>query len=106
MSASTTVTQELVNKGFLVILLGVQDVVGKHGMSTLLRQASLAQYIGNCPPSDMEHGGHQLRYMTQINQARFEVYGRRGARAILQRVGRERWRNAIGENAALAHATK
>lgn len=102
MSEST----ELVNKGFLVILLGVEDVVGKHGMAAILRQANLSQYIGHYPPSDLAYGGHQLAYMSQLNHALFDIYGRRGARAILTRVGRERWKNAVSENGVLASATK
>ena len=97
---------ELVNKGFLVVLLGVEDVVGHKGMASLLRQANLPQYIDYYPPSDTEYGGHQVRYMSQLNRALFDVYGMRGARAILQRVGRERWKNAVAENGALASATK
>lgn len=97
---------ELVNKGFLVILNGVEDVVGKGGMAALLRMANLSQYIGHYPPSDMEYGGHQVRYMSQINHALFDLYGVRGARAILQRVGRSRWKNAVEENGPLATATK
>ncbi len=101
-----TESKQLVNKGFLVILLGVEDVVGKRGMSAILRQAKLPQYIGNYPPSDDNKGGHELRYMSQINRALFDIYGARGARAILQRVGRERWQNAVKENGRLATATK
>lgn len=97
---------ELVNKGFLVILRGVEDVVGKRGMAGLLRQADLAQYVDHYPPSNEEYGGHQLVYMSRINHALFDIYGARGARAILQRVGRERWKNAVEENGALATATK
>ncbi len=97
---------ELVNKGFLVVLLGVEDVVGKRGMSALLRQADLSQYVDHYPPSDTEYGGHKVEYMSRINRALFDVYGARGARAILQRVGRERWKNAVEENGALASATK
>jgi predicted hydrocarbon binding protein len=97
---------ELANKAFRVILLAVEDVVGKNGTSAILRQANLAQYIDNYPPSNMEHGGHQLRYMSQINRALFDVYGRRGARAILQRSGKSRARDAIAENGVVASATK
>jgi predicted hydrocarbon binding protein len=44
--------------------------------------------------------------MSQVNRALFEVYGRRGARAILQRAGRSRALAAIDENGAVAGATK
>lgn len=97
---------ELVNKGFLVILAGVEDVVGKNGMAALLRQAKLPQYINNYPPSNTAYGGHHVVYMSQINRALFDIYGMRGARAILQRVGRSRWKSAVEENGPLAGATK
>jgi predicted hydrocarbon binding protein len=97
---------ELANKAFRVILLAVEDVVGKNGTSAILRQANLAQYIDNYPPSNMEHGGHKLEYMSRINRALFDVYGRRGARAILQRSGKSRALDAIAENGVVANATK
>ena len=97
---------ELVNKAFRVILLAIDDVVGPHGTAAILRQAGLAQYIDNYPPSDSAYGGHQLRYMSQINRALFDIYGRRGARAILQREGRGRARNGIEENGRVAGAPK
>ena len=97
---------ELANKAFRVILLAVEDVVGKHGTATVLRQANLPQYIDYCPPSNMERGGHRLEYLSRINRALFDIYGRRGARAILQRSGRSRAADAIAENGVLANATK
>jgi predicted hydrocarbon binding protein len=97
---------ELANKAFRVILLAVEDVVGTRGTGIILRQAGLAQYINNYPPSDTKRGGHQLRYMSQINRALFDIYGRRGARAILRRSGRSRALDAIAENGLLANATK
>lgn len=97
---------ELVNKAFRVILEAVEDVVGKRGVDTLLRQAGLPQYINNFPPSNNELGGHRLVYMTQINHALFDVYGKRGARAILMRTGKSRAADGIAENGMVANATK
>lgn len=97
---------ELANKAFRVILLAVEDVVGKRGTESLLRQAGLPQYINHFPPSDNERGGHSLRYMSQINRALFDVYGKRGARAILIRSGKSRAQDAIAENGMIANATK
>jgi len=98
--------RELVNRAFRVILLGIEEVVGKNGMSAVLRTANLAQYIDNYPPSNTERGGHPLHYMSDINRALYEIYGMRGARAILYRVGRGRAKKAIEENATFANAVK
>jgi predicted hydrocarbon binding protein len=89
-----------------VVLLGVEDVVGRNGMSAILRGANLPQYIDNYPPSNTEYGGHQLRFMAQVNHALYDIYGARGARAILNRIGRGRAKNAIEENATFANAVK
>ena len=97
---------EIVNKAFRVVLVAVEDVVGKRGTESLLRQAGLPQYINNFPPSNNECGGHWLRYMTQVNHALFDVYGKRGARAILYRSGNSRALDAIAENGMVANATK
>ncbi len=97
---------ELVNKAFRVFLLGVEDVVGKNAMSMMLRQAGLPQYVDHYPPSNMERNGHKLVYLAQINKALLGVYGMRGLRAILQRVGRIEAQHALSENAAVANATK
>jgi hypothetical protein len=97
---------EIVNMEFREILLAIQDVVGKHGTDTILRHAKLGQYVDNFPPSDLERGGHQLRYLTQINRALFDVFGPPGARAIMSRVGRVRATSVIEEYALLASTTK
>lgn len=97
---------EIVNKAFRVVLVAVEDVVGKRGTESLLHQAGLPQYINNLPPSNNECGGHLLRYMTRVNRALFDVYGKRGARAILYRSGNSRALDAIAENGFVANATK
>ncbi len=97
---------ELVNKAFRVFLLGIEDVVGKNAMALMLREAGLSQYVNHYPPSNMDRGGHKLVYLAQINRALLDVYGLRGLRAILQRVGRTEAQHALSENAAVANATK
>lgn len=76
------------SKSFRALLLGVEDVVGKSAMDGLLRQAQLVQYINNYPPATGDHGGHLQKYVSQLNRVLFDIYGARGSRAILQRVGR------------------
>lgn len=94
------------NRAFRVILLGVEDVVGKHGMAAILRTAKLPQYIDNYPPSDTDTSGHAVHFMSDINRALYDIYGARGARAILNRIGRGRAKSAIEENATFANAVK
>ncbi len=96
----------VMNKAFRTILLGIEDVIGNHGMAALLQQANLPQYISNYPPSTTECNGHKLYYIGKLNQALFSIYGARGSRAILQRVGRGQAKAGLEENATVAHAAK
>lgn len=96
---------EMTNRAFRTVLLGVEEIAGNRGMAGLLRQANLAQYINNYPPSNLEYGGHLLEYVAQLNRALFDIYGARGARAILRRVGLEQAKNALRENVIVTNAT-
>jgi predicted hydrocarbon binding protein len=75
-------------------------------MAAILRTAKLPQYIDNYPPGDTETSGHAVHFMSDINRALYDIYGARGARAILNRIGRGRAKNAIEENATFANAVK
>jgi predicted hydrocarbon binding protein len=97
---------EYANKIFRAMLLGLEDTLGKNGTVTVLRQANLPQYVDAYPPDNMERGGHRLFYLAQINKVVFNIYGARGARAILARLGRKQARNGIEANPTLANATK
>jgi predicted hydrocarbon binding protein len=91
---------QVANKAFRAFLLGIADVLGKHGVEAVLHRANLPQYINNYPPSTMERSGHSIRF-SQIAQAVYDVYGARGSRAIMQRVGRSQAEIGLQENAAL-----
>ncbi len=97
---------ELANKAFRAILLGLEEVIGKRGMTAILRQAGLDLYIDNYPPSTMDRGGHLACYVGHLNRTLYDIYGMRGSRAILHRIGRGEAVNGINENRALANATK
>ncbi len=101
-------TQEpqVVDKAFRAILIGLEEVVGRNGVSSLLRQAHLPQYINNYPSSTMERHGHLVQYVAQINRALYDLYGARGSRAILRRLGRSEALSGLAENAAIANAAK
>ena len=96
---------EMTNRAFRTVLLGVEEIAGNRGMAGLLRQANLAQYINHYPPSDLEYGGHLLSYVSQLNRALFDLYGARGARAIMRRVGLEQAKSALHENVVVTNAT-
>ncbi len=93
-------------KAFRAFLLGLDDVIGTHGTEMLLRQSSVPQFIGNYPPNTEERNDYLLCYFGRLNRALFEVYGARGARAIMQRVGRAQASRGLEESAALVNVAR
>jgi len=73
-----------------VAFLTVREVIGQKGMDTLLRYAGFAEYEGRAtlPPEEKVTFGD----IGRLTQAMVDLYGRRGATAILQRAGRVQFR--------------
>lgn len=67
--------------------IAMEDVMGRHGLSTLLADAGLSQYIGQ-PPADNLLRGFDFVEMAALNQALEDMYGARGGRGMALRVGR------------------
>jgi predicted hydrocarbon binding protein len=88
-------------KAFRAFLLGLDDVIGAHGTEMLLRRGGIAQFAHNYPPNTTERNGYLLRYFSQVIQALYDVYGARGGRAIMQRVGRAQATRGLEESATL-----
>jgi len=66
-------------------MLAVQDVMGRSGLTTILRQAALQHQAGNLPPDNYQTALHAVEY-TALIQAIENYYGR-GARGTLTRIG-------------------
>ena len=58
----------LTNRSFLHVLASVEAVVGKRGMSAILRRVNLPQYLDHYPPANDERGEHRPEYVTQITR--------------------------------------
>jgi predicted hydrocarbon binding protein len=80
--------REMPNAALRRLLLSVEEVMGVDRMRDMLNHPGLSQYAGNYPPDDLEYGASFSLY-GQIEQAIEDLYGPRGAPAILLRVGRE-----------------
>jgi predicted hydrocarbon binding protein len=97
---------QVLSKSFRAFLLGVQDVVGESAMPNILRQAQLEQYIQNYPSATAEQAGHLQKYISQINHVLFDIYGARGCRAILSRVGRVQALEMMTQDAKVTNLVK
>src|SRR5512139_1724486 len=76
-------------------LLAAEEVVGKPGLSAILRQINLAHLIDNYPPELLQVSGH-FKYAdyANLNCGLLEFFGRAG-KSMTMRVGRLSARHGI-----------
>lgn len=80
-------------------LEAAEEVMGTNGLNAVLRTSGLERFIDNFPPNDLKPGVKSSEY-ARFNQAIEEFYGR-GGRGFLNRIGRQSFRYAVDEQAAL-----
>ncbi|QPC82987.1 4-vinyl reductase [Phototrophicus methaneseepsis] len=67
--------------------IAMDEVMGRHGLATLLGYANLEQYLDNPPDDSLAHG-FDFRDLSALSQALEEMYGARGGRGMALRIGR------------------
>jgi predicted hydrocarbon binding protein len=65
----------------------MDDVMGQHGLSTLLGLANLTQYVQTLPPDNLKRE-FDFASLSAMNQALEQMYGPRGGRGMSLRIGR------------------
>ncbi len=80
-------------------LVAAEEVMGKHGLQVVLRNAGLEQFIDNLPPDNLEPAIKTTQY-ARLNEAIEEFYGR-GGRGMLRRIGRASFQYGVREQSAL-----
>jgi len=69
-----------------IFMLSMEEVLGKHGLNTVLIQAGQEVFIGNFPPNDTEKE-FDYSYFSSIAAALEDVYGSKSARMMAARSG-------------------
>jgi hypothetical protein len=80
-------------------LTSAQEVMGDHGLNTVLRTCGLDRFIGNFPPNNLEPAIQASQY-AKFNEAIEAFYGR-GGKGILRRIGKASFQYGVREQAAL-----
>lgn len=75
------------NKMGRIILLSLEQVMGRNGVNAILNLARLQQYSGNYPPNNFAKE-FPFSEVGQLLQALDEMYGPRGGRGLALRAGR------------------
>ena len=88
------------NDALRILFMAIEEVMGKDGMRAALHGAKLERYIDNYPPKNLNLEVKFSEYGA-VEQAVEDFYGARGARAMLQRVGRATFNYGIKEQSAV-----
>lgn len=92
------------NVGLRTFLLSMEEVLGEKGITAMLNAAGLPRYIGNYPPDNLAQEVTFTDY-TRLCLAVEDFYGR-GARGLLNRIGRASFRYGLREHPALFKAVQ
>lgn len=89
------------NRFARLMMQAMQDVMGLHGLNTILSLAGLDNYIDQMPPDNLAKQ-FDFAYIAAIAEALEDVYGPRGGRGIALRIGRAMVTNGLNNFGALA----
>ena len=80
------------NKMGQIMLLAMEEVMGRNGVNAVLNLARLQNRIGNYPPNNFDKE-FTFSEVGQLLQALDEMYGPRGGRGLARRAGRACFRS-------------
>jgi predicted hydrocarbon binding protein len=75
------------NKMGRMLLLALEDVMGRNGVNAVLNLAKLPYRVNSYPPNNLELG-FSFRELSKVMQTLEDMYGPRGGRSLAIRAGR------------------
>jgi predicted hydrocarbon binding protein len=87
MTTTTTTQFHYPNRMGRIILLSMEEVMGRNGVNAVLNLASLSSLVENYPP-DNTHLGFPFSTVSNITEGLEHAYGPHGGRGLALRVGR------------------
>lgn len=88
-----------------IMLESTEEIVGENAVKALLNMAGLQQYIGNYPPDNMSKE-FSFEDIGKLQQAYWDMYGERGARAFAIRAGAKTLHDGIARFGKVAAAAR
>ena len=90
----------LPNAALRTLFEAIEEVMGANGTKAVLKAGGLSRFMDNYPPNNTEMGVSFNDYGA-TEQAVEDFYGRRGARAMLVRIGRATFQYTLKEQPAI-----
>ena len=84
------------NKMGRIMLVAMEEIIGRHGVNAALNLGKLPHLVNNYPPNNLELG-FTFSELSRIQQTLDDMYGERGGRGLALRAGRETWKYALKE---------
>ena len=84
------------NKMGRIILLGMEEIVGRNGLNAVLNMAELADLVANLPPNNLEPG-FEFEQLSKIQASLEKMYGPRGGHGVALRTGRACFKYGLRE---------
>lgn len=89
------------NKMGRILLISMEEVMGKNGLNALLNLIDLRDYMQELPPDNLERE-FDFAHISNLNKALREIYGPRGGRGLALRGGRAIFSRGLRQFGALA----
>lgn len=93
------------NKWGRSMLTAADEIMGEKGVRTLLKFGKLEEYIGNYPPDNMKKE-FSFEDVSAIQDAIWEMYGKRGARVFAVRAGEATFKSGLSQFKSVATAAQ
>ncbi|KAA3662954.1 MAG: 4-vinyl reductase [Chloroflexi bacterium] len=84
-----------------ILLMSMEDVMGRNGLNALLNLIEMQQFIQELPPDNLEKE-FDFAFISNINVGLQEIYGTRGGRGLALRGGRAIFSKGLKQFGALA----
>ena len=84
------------NKIGRIILLGMEEIIGRNGLNAVLNMAELAELAANLPPNNLEPG-FAFEQLSRIQTSLEKMYGPRGGQGVALRTGRACFKYGLRE---------
>lgn len=84
------------NKLGRIILLSMEEIIGRNGINAILNQANLRSMINEYPPNNLDLAV-SFEQVSHLQLALEEIYGARGGRGLALRAGRACFKHGLRE---------
>ncbi len=88
-----------------IIFMGMEEVMGAHGVDAVLRLAALEKFIQNYPPAEKERD-FPFETVSLLQSTLEQAYGPRGGRGVALRVGRACFKSGLKEYGSMLGLTE